>query len=200
MCRSFARALILAAALAAVMPLPAAASPLDVIRDCSEDGSLEGNYSARELAGALDDLPSDLDEYTDCRTVIRRAQIEGAKGKGGRGLRGAVSRVDHSAPITAGERRRIEEARGSPSPVRIAGRAIRPGETGGAASAAGLDTELPTPVLAALVMLGLLTLSGAGLATQRRWPRAWRSVDASIGSQIRKIGDGVRRGIARFRR
>jgi hypothetical protein len=172
-----------------LVALPAQASSGDVIRDCSEDGSLEGNYSAGELAGALENLPSDLDEYTDCRTVIRQAQIEGAKGKGGRRLRGAVARVDHAAPITAGEQRRIEEARGGSAPVHIGGTPIKPGATGGAASAAGLGTDLPAPVLAALIMLGLLTLSGAGLASQRRWPDAWRSV-----------GDGVRRGISRFRR
>jgi hypothetical protein len=200
MSRTNTKALTIVAVALVVGVTPAYAGSGDVIRDCSEDGALDRHYSQKELSGALDQLPSDLDEYTDCRTVIRQAQIEGAKGKGGRGLRGAVSRVDHGAPITAGERRQIEEAaRGSTGPVNIDGKPIRPGATG-AASAAGLGTDMPTPVLIALIMLGLLTLSGAGLATKRRWPGAWRSVETGIGSPIRKIGDGVRRGIARFRR
>ena len=94
-----ARALLVAAALALLATAPAQASSGDVIRDCSEDGSLEGHYSQGELVGALDNLPSDIDEYTDCRTVIRRAQLAGAKGKGKGKPQGVVSRVDHSAPV-----------------------------------------------------------------------------------------------------
>ena len=135
--------------------LPAQASSGDVIRDCSEDGSLEGSYSQGELAGALDNLPSDLDEYTDCRTVIRRAQLAGAKGKGEGTPQGVVSRVDHSAPLNPDEQRSIDRGdRGSSEPVHIAGTPIRPGATGAPFAAAGLGTDLPTFVLAALVGLG----------------------------------------------
>jgi hypothetical protein len=169
-----AKALSIAAALVLLAPLPAQASSGDVIRDCSEDGSLDRHYSQRELAGALDNLPSDLDEYTDCRTIIRRAQLAGAKGKRGGTARGVISRVDHSAPINADEQRSIERAtRGSSKSVHIAGKPIRPGATGAQFAAAGLGTDLPAYVLAALIGLGLAMLSGATFAVQRRWPNAW---------------------------
>ena len=63
-------------------PTGPAASAAAVIRDCSEDGVLDGNTPSREIEKALEQLPSDLDEYTDCRSVIRGAQLAVAKGKG----------------------------------------------------------------------------------------------------------------------
>jgi hypothetical protein len=185
-----ARALLVAASLALLLSAPAHASSGDVIRDCSEDGSLEGRYTQGELAGALDNLPSDIDEYTDCRTVIRRAQLAGAKGGGKNKPRGVISRVDHSAPVNPTEQRSIDQAtRGKAEAVHIAGSPVRPGATGGTAAAAGLGTDLPAFVLAALVGLGLVMVSGGAFAVQRRWPAAWG-----------KAGEGVRRGISRFRR
>src|SRR3954469_9121240 len=54
-----------------------------VIRDCTDDGRLQGHYSQSDLRDALDSLPSDIDEYTDCRDVIRRAAFGGAGRSGG---------------------------------------------------------------------------------------------------------------------
>src|SRR6476659_3571651 len=57
-----------------------------VIRDCTDDGVLEGHYTQRQLRDALASIPSDVDEYTNCRDVIRRAAFGGAgSGKGGSG-------------------------------------------------------------------------------------------------------------------
>jgi hypothetical protein len=195
-----ARALPIAAAVLLLAPLPAHASAGDVIRDCSEDGVLDKHYSQRELTGALDNLPSDLDEYTDCRTVIRRAQLAGAGGKRGGAHPGVLGRVDQNAPVNRNEQRSIDQAAGSSEPVHIGGRPIRPGAGGAPFAAAGLGTDLPTYVLAALIGLGAAMLSGAVYAVRRRWPEAWRTAGASVGSPIRRIGDGVRRGISRFRR
>jgi hypothetical protein len=196
-----ARALPIAAVLLLLVPMPAQASSGDVIRDCSEDGSLDRHYSQRELAGALDNLPSDLDEYTDCRTVIRRAQLAGAKGPNKGGPKGVISRVDESAPVNSDEQRSLDEAtRGRSKSVHIAGTPVRPGATGTALAATGLGTDLPTYVLAALVGLGLTALWGGAFAAQRRWPNAWHAVSASVGTPIRRVGEGVRRGISRFRR
>src|SRR5215212_10539513 len=66
--------------------LPAAAAfagGAKVIRDCTDDGRLQGKYTQRELREALASLPSDIDEYTDCRGVIRRAAFGGAGSSGG---------------------------------------------------------------------------------------------------------------------
>lgn len=76
------RAVPLIAALAA-LALPAladAASPATVIRDCTLDGRLDRTYTQKDLRQALAAIPSDVDEYTNCRDVIRAAQLAAATG------------------------------------------------------------------------------------------------------------------------
>jgi hypothetical protein len=161
---------------------PALSSPISVIRDCSEDGVLNGKYSASELDGALDQLPSDLDEYTDCRAVIRRAQLGSAGGKHRRAKPDAAAdRVDAAAPATAGEEGEIAKATGADEAVRIGGTGIRPGESGASFDSAGFGTDLPPLVLIVLIALGASTLAFAALTNRRR------------------LG-GVKRAITRFRR
>jgi len=168
----------LAAMAVAVLPAfssPAFASPMSVIRDCSEDGVLNGKYSPSELDGALDQLPSDLDEYTDCRAVIRRAQLGSAGDRHRRAKPAAVAdRVDAAAPATAGEEGEIAKATGADEAVRIGGTGVRPGESGAPFNSAGFGTDLPTLVLIVLIGLGASMLAGGTL--------------------------GVKRGVSRFRR
>jgi hypothetical protein len=184
--------LVIAVALAsAVLAPPALGSARDVIRDCSEDGVLNGNYSHGELKKALDQLPSDLDEYTDCRAVIRDAQLRAArKGKGGPGV---GPNVDTSSPPSAAEQRKLNEAAQSAGPVRIGGRSVTPGFR-----ASGVGGELPPLVLAVLVALLGAMATGAVLAIKRHRPGLAGS--RPLPEPIRKITDAVRNGIARFRR
>jgi hypothetical protein len=182
---------------AAVAP-PAHASAIQVIRDCSDDGVLDKKYSQRELAGALHNLPSDLDEYTDCRGVIRRAQLAGARGKRKPG-RGIVDKVDTARPASAHERKKIREASSRARPVKIGTRTVRPGESG-ALAASALGTKLPPLVLASLIGLALCALATGALALERRRPGAWQAVGGTVYAPARRIGEGVKRGIARFRR
>lgn len=183
---------------AIVWAVPAAyGAPIDVIRDCSEDGTLEKRYSQRELSGALDTLPSDLDEYTDCRGVIRRAQLAGVLGKGRKGILG---RVDTAAPPNRSEEHEIAKASSSADPVEIGGKAITPGAAGRPLTRAALGSDLPAVVLVALICLATAMLAGGVFAVERRWPGGWRAVGGTVASPARRIGDGVRRGIARFRR
>ena len=78
----------LAAAFALAAPAAALASPSAVINDCTSNGRLTKTYSQSDYAGALKDIPTDVDEYTDCRDVIRRAQL-GAAGGSGNGSSGS---------------------------------------------------------------------------------------------------------------
>jgi hypothetical protein len=55
----------------------------DVIHDCAQDGKLDHTYSHQELNQALHHIPSDIDEYTDCRAAITQAL--GQRGGGGTG-------------------------------------------------------------------------------------------------------------------
>jgi len=69
------RRTIFLALLAALLFAPAARAtpPLEIQRDCADDGVLQGSYSASDLRKARDSLPTDADEYSDCRDVLSRA-------------------------------------------------------------------------------------------------------------------------------
>ena len=63
--------IVLVVAFAALaLPAIAAADPDAVVRDCAADGSVDGKYSDSDKRAALDRIPADLDEYSDCRSVI----------------------------------------------------------------------------------------------------------------------------------
>jgi len=184
------------ALVAALVATPAAAAPIDVVRDCSEDGSLDRSYSQDELSGALRELPSDLDEYTDCRSVIRAAQLAGARGKQANGRRASkAAKVDAAAPPSPDEQRRLARAADSGAEVTIGDERLKPGAQGVELATAGLGTDLPAPMLLLLVSLGVGGLASCAIAAQRRWPRAWQAA----GSPFRRLREGARRGISRRR-
>ena len=76
------------ALLLALLAMPALAQASKggerVQTDCS-DGTLSGHYSQKDLADALATMPADLDEYSDCRDQIRRAQLGGGSTSSGGG-------------------------------------------------------------------------------------------------------------------
>jgi hypothetical protein len=77
--------LVLLAATVAALALPAPSAfayPPWVlaIQDCASDGKLDGTYRPADLVKALQNLPSDGDEYSDCASAIRQA-LEGGSGK-----------------------------------------------------------------------------------------------------------------------
>src|SRR4051794_41554818 len=78
------RRLLITAVLGCLL-LPAAAwgSSSAVIKDCTDDGVIQGHYSQQDYKNALANLPTDVDEYTDCRDVIKRAQTGGTGGGSG---------------------------------------------------------------------------------------------------------------------
>ena len=53
------------------VPAASAASTTQILRDCADDGVLQGNYTPSELRKARQNIPTDTDEYTDCRDVLR---------------------------------------------------------------------------------------------------------------------------------
>jgi hypothetical protein len=184
--------LVLTALACAVFALPAFGSAQDVIRDCSEDGVLNHHYSHSELTKALAQLPSDIDEYTDCRAVIRSAQLRSAGGK-----RGVPAGVDTTTPASANEQKKVDAAH-SNGPVQIGGKGVVPGASGAPAKAAGFGTDLPPLVLAVLIALGAAMI-GAAVLTLQRHPGFARA-GAPLVEPFRKAVTRVRDGISRFRR
>lgn len=173
-------------ALAVAVPAPAAASDYnDVIRDCNEDGDLDRNYSDRELREAEQKLPSDIDEYTDCRAVIRAARGRGSRrGGGGPGFGGSLPGGTGSAEeaATPEDRTALDEAKRDRSPaareraaVTIDGARVVPGGDDGEFEAARTAAnELPLAVLLVLICVAALAAAIALAAATRRWPRIAR--------------------------
>src|SRR3954471_11886896 len=64
------------------VPAAEAASTTQILRDCADDGVLQGNYKPSELRKARQNIPTDTDEYTDCRDVLARAAAGAVAGSG----------------------------------------------------------------------------------------------------------------------
>jgi len=186
--------------LAGALAQAAFGSAQSVIQDCSEDGVLNGHYSHSDLTKALDQLPSDLDEYTDCRAVIRSAQLGSAGAKHGAKPGGIVAKVNAGAPPSSGEQRKIAQAVGSGGSVKIGGKGIRPGVSGTPIKAAGFGTDLPSLVLVVLIGLAAAMAGAAALALQRHRPAFARGAESRLAAPFRSLARRMRNGISRFRR
>lgn len=171
-----ARILLMTLVLIALGAPAAHASGRDVIRDCTDDEILSKVYTQKEYRDALAELASDADQYGNCRSVIKRAQLAAlrdARAKrdaapSNRGVQGAAPSGTSgagggfgSAPAgqqldsaTPDERKAVDEGRGSAGkPVNLRGVAVAPG--------VGSDGDIPAPllVLLALVLAGALALA-----------------------------------------
>lgn len=171
---------------------PALADSEDVIRDCYDDGKLDGSYSQEELDEAEDDLPSDVDEYSDCRSVIASARARGGKGKRGGtggvpggGFRGGGTAGGDPALSTdsgaiAGSREDLDELNtitgnrdtDEPNVPIGSGQPIQP--AAGATSVGESANDMPTPLLAALIAMAALGTLGALTTFWRRRPQLLR--------------------------
>jgi len=152
---------------------------------------MDGRYSQKEYADALSHMPTDVDEYTDCRDVIRRAQLGSASHHSGGGG-GGQSGGNTSGPNTSGgatprahvrgggrggrdpesqashrERKKLDETRKQRSaPVTVGGTMVRPSSLGYQSSSS--VSTIPTPLLIALILLGVATLGAGGVWLRSR--------------------------------
>ncbi|MGI8844921.1 MAG: hypothetical protein ACR2HC_01890 [Thermoleophilaceae bacterium] len=179
-------ALILLSVLA--FPLGAQASPGAVVRDCAEDGSVDGNYSNKDLKAALKQLPADLDEYSDCRAAISSAIGPGAGGskssrRGGGGGGGSSTPgapnpdTNGDGKVDANERKAAaatelalkRNAKRQETEAKLGKRSVDPTR---AAAIAASETKngLPLPVILAIVAIALLAAATALRVVGRRRP------------------------------
>jgi hypothetical protein len=155
----------LLAACVLAMPATAHASYKDVIKDCADDGVLDHHYPTKDLVKAKKHLPSDLDEYSDCREVIGAA-IGGPKG-GHKGGGGGAPTAHKASPVS--EAKALKEATSGRKPkVRIGGRDLEPGSNG-LFNLSG-SNGMPLPLLLALIAVGVLAAGGGLYALRRRIP------------------------------
>jgi hypothetical protein len=175
------------ACLAFVAPA-AAASGDAVIRDCVDD-KLDATYSKGDLRWARDHLPTDIDEYSNCRELIAAALGNGPA-KGSQGPKGSASATTPDAKEQAAraddrkELDRLAAAREAPRGLEVGGQRVEPGSSG-LFDVAGASNELPFPLLLALIGLGLLTLAGGFVALRSRVPPLARIPLPSRGRRSR---------------
>jgi hypothetical protein len=164
-----------------VLPGIAQASPQQVIRDCAQDGKLDHHYSLSDLKNAEKKLPTDVDEYTNCRDVINQAEVQGSGGNDHGKAHGAVSGAGGGSGGGGGptaspsDVRALNKAKaggGSAPSLSLHGEKVMPG-SGGVFKSAGAANDLPMPVLVALLALGALTAAGGIVALKRRFPEVF---------------------------
>jgi hypothetical protein len=177
----------------AALALTAASSAMaanyhDAIRDCFDDGQLEGHYSRHVLQQALHHLPSDEAEYSDCSDVLRRALLASASRGGGGGGGGSLPTPPSNPSLTtpsgaqAGSQQAYNNLKKQTSnpgsaaapKVAIGGRLVKPGVGGVLAASHTGPNELPNSLLASLIARAAICSLAAILVIRRRWPETRR--------------------------
>jgi hypothetical protein len=152
------------------LPAPALASADEVIRDCSKDGRIDGKYSNEELRRARDNLPADLDEYSDCRDTIAAA-IKGDSDRSGGTRSPGIGGTDPAGETAAqatdqSDLAAITQGEDAP-PLSVGGNSVEPDDSG-FFNLGGAGNELPLPLLLALILLCVLAIaSGVGSLRER---------------------------------
>jgi hypothetical protein len=158
----------LPAALAAIVLLsiaPPAGADIGetIILRCTHGQSLSG-FSQSAYSKALKELSADAEEYTDCSSLIRAAQLAAAAGRSGGGGGGAGTASPVPIAPTAKEQQAIAHASsGAATPVTVGGQTINPGVVH--ADIASAISSLPTPLLAiaAFLLVCLIVVAGGVL-------------------------------------
>lgn len=169
-------------ALCALVLAPAAQADYhQAIRDCNLDGRLHHQYSQSDIRQAISHLPTDVNEYSDCLSVLRSA-LTGGDGSGNPS--GGALTTNNPAMITpsgaiAGsgqDLNALNALRGSKPPaITIGGQAITPG-AGGIFKLASRTAEntLPLPLLLSLLALAAMGALAGLLSLRHRWPETRR--------------------------
>jgi len=143
-------------------PAAMAGTRADIVADCFDNGKLDGNYSASQIRDARNNLPADVDQYSDCRDVLARAlggsgsrDIGGSGGGALGGGSGGSAPAESLTPSGPDEQRALEAAakQGGDKPVQVGDSTVVPGAAGFGAGAA--RNEIPASVLVALILLGI---------------------------------------------
>ena len=187
---------LLTALAIACLAAPAAASADSgvnkLLTDACKDEHIDGHYTQAQYKKALEQLPTDADEYTACRDVLQRGRLaalgsgkksnannanNGTAGGGGgttggggstgsSGSSGAPA-ADPVANATPAQKKAIAQAGQTARAVNVGGKLVQPGELGiGAISGSG--HSVPTPLAALMVLLAAGALGGGGWWLWRR--------------------------------
>jgi hypothetical protein len=161
----------------------------DAIRDCADDGFLQGHYTKKELKQARAHLPADLHEYSDCDDVLARALAALANknkhsGSGGEppptagdpNLTTSNGAVAHSPQQLDELKKQQSKSSGLAPTLAVAGKPVTPGTGGlGQAGARVSPNHLPTPLLAALIAMALMGATAGLIGIRHQWPATRRA-------------------------
>jgi hypothetical protein len=182
-------------ALLVAAPANAQSTRTKILREC-QDGALRGDYSTREIRDARNNIPDDIDQYSNCRDVLSEAladRIGGAGGGdggagdasgGGAGVNdgGGDSGGGSAAPLTPStdqDRIALDDAtRGGGTPLEIGGQRVVPG------AAASMRNDLPSTLLVVLILLAVAAAIGASPLLRRRALGPLAGVAAAIRSRV----------------
>ncbi len=133
-----------------------------IISRCTHGEPISG-FSQQAYRQALQELPTEVEEYSDCANLIRRAQLAAAERRGSSGEPTAATPI----PITPAEQGALKRAAAIGSaPVQVGSQTVRPGVIH--ADPASALSSLPTPLLATLAFLLACALLLAGRAIRDR--------------------------------
>ena len=166
--------LVVIAVLVLGLPAAAHASGADVIRDCAQDGKLDRKYTQKELRDAYNNLPSDIDEYTDCRSVIRAAMGIGSGSSGGAPPNGILTPsgavAASQADVNALNQVTTAAASGKAPAIHVGKQVVLPGNAGLSGVLGGLagSNGMPTSLVVAIAALLILAVVTAYLAVREK--------------------------------
>jgi hypothetical protein len=162
--------LVWLAMLAASAAAPAGADVgATIIERCTHGQSLSG-FSQQAYRKALQEVTAEVNEYSECSTLIRKAELAAA----GRGAgvasasAGPSSLTANVAPPTPAEQHVLQQvAHGSKAtPVQVGAQTVIPGVVH--ANIASAVNSLPTPLLALLAFMLTIALLVLGRAVRDR--------------------------------
>jgi hypothetical protein len=170
--------LVMVLTLLVAAPAAMAGTRADILKDCQDD-KIDGSYSPSEIRDARNNIPADIDQYTDCRDVLGRA-LGGSGDKevggggngdalgGGGGGSGSGLPAERLTPNSPDEQAALDKAgvTGGDAPVQVGDGTIVPGAAGLASDAA--RNALPASLLAVLILLGVAALAAAVPPVLRR--------------------------------
>jgi hypothetical protein len=120
-----------------------------IIERCTHGQSVAG-FSQQAYRRALQELPTEVEEYSPCGNLIRRAQLAAAGGHGAAG--GVGTALPTATPLTPSDRRAIGALhKTGASPLHVGGSLVRPGVVH--PSIASAFSSLPDSLLAVLAFL-----------------------------------------------
>jgi hypothetical protein len=137
-------------ALACLASVAAADTGTKIIERCTHGQSLSG-FSQKDYRRALQELPTEVEEYSDCANLIRHAQLAAAGAGGGGGSGGGGSSPLPTTPSPSEQTSLKGASKASSGPLPVGGADVQPGVIHTNLSSA--FSSLPAPLLAVIVFL-----------------------------------------------